>query len=194
MAYRFRAFGVGCDYPEGWRVQIVPTKTFSDENGVVRFDDMRPGNVGNVTVTLSWETASVQDDFVQKYLDNVERQYQKKMKKRCRVLSKEHIVCNGHPAGKVHALMQASTHVLRPFGKPISLEILQIVYHCDQSGQIIMGTVTAEQGYFEKNRDVLQEMLNSIRCHEVIDSPLLVQAGGVEQSGSEEAEEQENAV
>lgn len=173
---------------------ITPNKMFSAENGMVRFDDMRQGNVGNVTFTLSWEAASVQDDFVQKYLDNVEKQYQKRMKKRCQILSREHVMCNGHEAGKVHALMQASTHVLRPLGKPISLEILQIVYYCSQSGQIIMGTVTADRDYFEKNRQVLNELLNSIRCHEVIDSPLLEQESENAAQIAEQAEQQEPAV
>ena len=82
---------------------------------------------------------------------------------------------NGHEAGFLEAGLSSNTHVFRAMGKALELTVMQTACYCNTSGRIIMGTVIAEQKYFEKNRTLLEGMLMGIKCHS--------------ENGSEESEE-----
>ena len=174
MTCLFQAYGITVRYPSEWRIYIPQSQSCCWKDGVLKFDDVS-GADSRASFTLSWEDAGPVEGFAAAYLESAEKNYKKKVKGRCRIVEKKLEKLNGHEAGFLEAGLSSNTHVFRAMGKALELTVMQTACYCNTSGRIIMGTVIAEQKYFEKNRTLLEGMLMGIKCHS--------------ENGSEESEE-----
>lgn len=164
MKCLFQAYGISVNYPSEWRIYIPQNQSFSLDDGMLKFDDIA-GADSRASFTLSWEKSKPVTGFAAGYLDSAEKNYAKKVKGRCKILEKELTVINGHEAGFMRALLSSGTHVFKAMGKAVELEVMQAAFYCPDSGRIVMGTMIAQQAYFEKNREDLREMVMGIKCH-----------------------------
>lgn len=164
MTCLFQAYGISVPYPSEWRIYIPQSQSFCQNKGVLKFDDVAGGD-SRASLTLSWEASEAAAGFAAAYLERAEKNYCKKAGGRCRIVEKQMVHIGGHEAGLLGARLSAHTHVFKPLGRALELEIMQAACYCGGTGRIIMGTVIAEQSYFERNRSLLREMLTGIKCH-----------------------------
>lgn len=165
MSMRFQAYGIRVDYPEQYRIYFSQNQKFQFEEGVVKFDDPAGADNGRASLTISWEPAAHTEQFAEKYLEAAETHYQKKMKNRYNILEKKLQECDGHETAYLHVRIASSTHVLKPLGKSILLELIQTARYCPETNRIVIATAMAEKAYLQTHQAEFEAMLSSISCH-----------------------------
>lgn len=168
MNYNYSAYGISINHPQEWRIYVNPNRPFSAHDGSIKIEDMRAELSSQVSFCIKWERDdSVQPDFAQRYLEQIEAQYKRNFKKENQycMFEKEFITLNGHDACFIHSALNANTHVFKAIGRTIRLEILQCALFCDESKRIVVGTITASSDYIQKNFNDLKKMLFTLHCH-----------------------------
>ena len=164
----FSAYDIALLHPAEWSIYINPNKAFTYDKGEMRIEHLAKEHDSQVSVTVTWEKVLNQEDgFAGRYLENLEAQYKKTLKKskRYELISKREIIHNDHEACIVHSVLSANTHAIRALGKNVNLEILQMALYCSDSKRIVVASSTCTSNYFSEHKDKLETILMSLTCH-----------------------------
>lgn len=166
--YEFSVYGIKFDHEDDWVIHIDPIKTFHPSNGSVKVEYMNKDSIAEATLRVTWNQAPEGiSSFAEHYFNQLDKQYKKTIKnsKRYKILHKEVIVHNGHKACLSHIALNSSTHFIRPIGKSVDLEILELALHCEHSNRIILATISSTMEYFQNHETELNNLLFSLKCH-----------------------------
>ena len=167
--YEFSVYGIKFEHEDNWQIRIDPIKSFNAGSGSVKAEVINTENhTAQASMRITWDEASEgTDGFAENYCDQLEKQYKKTVKnsKRYKILSRELVEHNGHRACFSHTALNSSTHFIRPIGKNVDIEIIELAFYCEASHRIVVATLSSEMEYYKSHEDELKRMLFSVRCH-----------------------------
>ncbi|MCI8645190.1 MAG: hypothetical protein HFE76_00020 [Firmicutes bacterium] len=167
--YEFSVYGINFEHEENWVIHIDPIKAFEPDNGSVKVEYMnQEKQTSEASMRVTWTKAPEGiSSFAEHYFNQLDKQYKKTIKNanRYKFLRKELIRHNGHQACLSHIALNTSTHFIRPIGKSVNLELLELALLCEDSNRIIVATLSATMDYFQGNETQLEQLLFSLKCH-----------------------------
>lgn len=165
----FSTYGISIEHPDDWQIYICPGKTFAYHDGMVKID--KSGNKKKALQTslaVRWARTEKPID-IHKYIEEMKNQYERKQKKNkadsyaiYSIDPVDHI----HPAYMVHSGFRANHSIYRILGKDEDVECLQLSTFCEETGRIVIATITAVPVVMQNSMAEYKATLKSLRCHE----------------------------
>lgn len=166
--YLFSAYGVSVEHPSSWQVFISPRNNFTRDDGFVKIEEANSEKESEASLGLRWEKGDTTcEKFVDSYLEEIETQYKKKLKKenKYQIISKDIIDINGHKGCIVNSNYIGNSGLFNFNGKDIELKVLQVAFFCDITSRVLVGSISATAEKMDKEYDELLNILLSIKCH-----------------------------
>jgi hypothetical protein len=166
--YLFSAYGVSVEHPSSWQIFISPRNNFTKDDGFVKIEEANTETDSEASLGLRWEKGeTTSEKFVDSYLDEIESQYKKKLKKenKYQIISKELIEINGHKGCVVKSNYIGNSGLFNFNGKNIKLKVVQVAFFCENTSRVLVGSITATAEKMDKEYDRLLSILLSIKCH-----------------------------
>lgn len=164
----FSAFDISVMIPGDWRIRPEHRgRDFTYQNGFIHFEKPSDDNKDSISFGLLWETVDKEEenaDFISNYAENMEKQYQKKMKKQEQFTNhgSDIVEISGVPACILRISYNASTELVA-MRRAKRIQVTNIAFLQESSRRRITATIIATQQRMEREKDVLEALLYSIR-------------------------------
>lgn len=163
----FSAFGISVMVPRDWRIRPEHRgRDFTYQNGFIHFEKPSDDN-HSISFGLLWETVDKQEEnaeFISNYAKNMEKQYQRKMKKQEQFTNhgSDIVEIGGVPACILRISYNASSELVA-MRRARRIQVTNIAFLQESARRRITATIIATQQRMEREKDMLEALLYSIR-------------------------------
>lgn len=165
--FTFSVYGISIEHPKDWEVFVNPNKSFTKNKGLFKIQEPSTNKDDQISLGMQWNHAEMNsEDFILKYSEEIETQYKKRFKKteKYNLLEKKIVDISGHDSIFIKSKIVANHGIYRALRKNETLYIIQVSLLDDYSSRIIACSVTMTEQKFENEKDIIYDILKSIKC------------------------------
>lgn len=161
----FSIYGVSIEHPKTWKLCFDPKRGVSFQSGFFRIEDFVPKKGAQLSLSLNWEEVpGTNEDFAEKYYENISKQYAKQLKKTPYELETMEIIdfCGGKAAYVVSEYHAALGFIKRKSDAPV--RVIQLAFYDEESGRAVVSSLMGRPENVQENEEALRELVFSVSC------------------------------
>ncbi|GAA0609977.1 hypothetical protein GCM10009001_29110 [Virgibacillus siamensis] len=160
-------YGISIRHPRDWQVFINPNNKFTFNEGLIKIDKVTVSKKAATSLSIRW--ASMKEDVdIDDYVDELEKQFKNKEKRsrhkdRYKIIDKKKGTINGRDAYLLKNEFVANHSIYRILGKNELVRVLQLLFYSEETGRMIVASLSTTPEELENNEDMFLEILTSLQ-------------------------------
>lgn len=162
----FTLYGIGIQHPQDWQIFINPNNKFTFDEGLVKIDKATTEKKSAASLSIRW--AKMKENVnLHEYVTELERQFQKKEKKsrnkdRYKIIEKKKCTIDEKQAYLIESEFVANHSIYRIFGKDELVRVLQIAFYSEQTGRMVVASLSTTSEELAKSEENFMDILTSL--------------------------------